>query len=77
MEEMRIALRDKMGTAAQGRMSTGTSRSSTLGLLVVLLAFGASGCTDSSCGPTSPSSSDSFCSSHRPMQPTYFPAIAG
>jgi hypothetical protein len=57
------------------KMGAGTPRRSTLGLLLILVAFGASGCADPFCGPTNPDNADPSCSIYAPMQPTYFPAV--
>jgi hypothetical protein len=53
----------------------GMPRHLTLGLLVILVALGASGCADQLCGFAKSDSADFSCPIRRPMPPTYFPAI--
>jgi hypothetical protein len=64
-------------TAIGAMRSKGMQCRPTLALLLVLVAFGTSGCADHLCGPTKPDSTNSSCSIRGPMQPTYFPAVAG
>lgn len=63
--------------ALESFRKTSACRPRSLGryLLLMFIAFGVSGCTDHLCDATDPSGVDRVCSSHTPMQPTYFPAL--
>jgi len=75
MDGVRLVSRSEVDGETKRKMSTGMARRPTLGLLLVLVNVGASGCADHFCGAQYPYGTDFSCTTHEPMQPTYFPAI--
>jgi hypothetical protein len=75
MDGIRSALSGDTVVENSAETSTGMPRHLTLGLLLVLVAFGASGCADQFCGFAKSDSAVPSCPTHGPMPPTYFPAL--
>jgi hypothetical protein len=75
MDNVRLASRSNVDGATKRKMSTGMARRPVRGLLLVLVSVGASGCADHFCGAPYPYGTDLSCSTYKPMQPSYFPAI--
>jgi hypothetical protein len=74
MDGRKLALHRHAALESFRKTSSCMPRSLGRYLLLMPIAFGVAGCADHFCDATYPRA-DRVCSSHTPMQPTYFPAL--